>query len=81
MGAVAQNWLIPQKFHKNRNCRVSKSKIIMGLWFLALKARKAANWPRTQYTGLTVVRIYSVNVYLCDMLFGVLMIGEQALSC
>ena len=26
----------------------------MGLWFLALKARKAANWPRTQYTGLTV---------------------------
>ena len=55
MGAVAQNWLIPQKFHKNQNCRVSKSKIIMCLWFLALKARKAGNRPRTFYTGLTVI--------------------------
>ena len=27
----------------------------MGLWFLALKARKAGNWPRTFYTGLTVL--------------------------
>ena len=26
----------------------------MRLWFLALKARKAGNWPRTFYTGLTV---------------------------
>ena len=59
MGAVAQNRLIPQKFHKNRNCRVSKSKIIIGLWFLALKVRKAGNWPRTFYTGLTVVVVYS----------------------
>ena len=25
----------------------------MCLWSLALKARKAANWPRTFYTGLT----------------------------
>ena len=29
----------------------------MGLWFLALKARKAGNWPRTFYTGLTVVEV------------------------
>ena len=28
MGAVAQNWLILQKFHLNQNCRVLKSKII-----------------------------------------------------
>ena len=42
--------------HKNQNCKVSKSKIIMCLWFLALKARKAGNRPRTFYTGLTVVR-------------------------
>ena len=27
----------------------------MCLWFLALKARKAGNCPRTFYTGLTVV--------------------------
>ena len=47
MGAVPQNWLIPQQFHKNQNCRVSKSKIIMWHWFLVLKARKAAKWPRT----------------------------------
>ena len=57
MCAVAQNWLIPQKFHKNQNCKVSKSKIIMCLWFLALKARKAGNRPRTFYTGLTVFYI------------------------
>ena len=54
MGAVAQNRLIPQKFHKKQNCRVSKSKIIMSLWFLALNARKAAKWPRTFYMRLTV---------------------------
>ena len=66
MGAVAQNWLIPQKFHKNRNCRVSKSKIIMGLWFLALKARKAANWPRTQYTGLTVILNLLISTVLLN---------------
>ena len=59
MGAVAQNRLIPQKFHKNRNCTVSKSKIIIGLCFLALKARKAANWPRTFFTGLTVISLFS----------------------
>ena len=63
MGAVAQNWLIPQKFHKNRNCRVSKSKIIMGLWFLALKARKAGNWPRTFYTGTTYQNKTKNNTY------------------
>ena len=27
----------------------------MCLWFLALKARKAGNRPRTFYTGVTVV--------------------------
>ena len=54
MGAAPQNWLIPQKYHKNQNCRVSKSKIIMWHWFLALKARKAGNRPRTFFTGLTV---------------------------
>ena len=54
MGAVAQNWLIPQKFHKNQNCRVSRSKIIMCLWSVALKARTAANWLRTFFTGRTV---------------------------
>ena len=58
MGAVAQNRLIPQKFHKNRNYRVSKSKIIMGIWFLALKPRKAGNWLRTFYTGLTYKPYY-----------------------
>ena len=58
MGAVAQNRFIPQKFHKNRNCRVSKSKIIIGLWFLALKARKAGNRPRTFYTDLTVNKLF-----------------------
>ena len=54
MGAVAQNWLILQKFQLNQNCRVPKSKIIMWHWFLALKARKAAKWPRTFYMVLTV---------------------------
>ena len=36
--------------HKNfiQSCR-SKSKIIMCLWSVALKARKAAKWPRTFY--------------------------------
>ena len=70
MGAVAQNRLIPQKFHKNQNCRVSKSKIIMCLWILVLKARKAGNRPRTFYTGLTVVSLlfyYKYEIYL--MLF------------
>ena len=38
----------------------------MGLWFLALKARKAANWPRTQYTGLTV----EVLSKLCRLFYG-----------
>ena len=56
MGAVAQNRLIPQKFHKNQNCRVSKSKIIMWHWFLVLKATKAAKWLRTFYMVLTVHR-------------------------
>ena len=55
MGAVPQNWLIPQKFHQNQNCRVSKSKIIMCLWSVALKARKAGNRPRTFFAGRTVV--------------------------
>ena len=32
----------------------------MGLWFLALKARKAGNWPRTFYKGLTVVTTYTM---------------------
>ena len=63
MGAVAQNRLIPRKFHKNRNCRVTKSKITMGLRFLALKARKAGNRPRTFYTGLTVVLILTNFCY------------------
>ena len=54
MGAVPQNWLIPQKFHKKQSCRVSKSKIIMCLWSVALKARKAAKWPRTFYMVWTV---------------------------
>ena len=40
---IAQNWLILQKFRKNQNCRVSKSKIIMWHWFLVLKAIKATN--------------------------------------
>ena len=53
-GAVAQNWLIPQKFHQNQNCRVSKSKIIMRLWSVAIKARKAGNRPRTFFAGRTV---------------------------
>ena len=57
-GAVAQNWLIPQKFQNKHNCRVSKSKIITELWFLALKARKAGNGPRTFYTGLTVYVVF-----------------------
>ena len=47
MGAVAQNWLLPQKFHKNRNCRVSKSKIIRCLWSVALRARKSGYRLRT----------------------------------
>ena len=35
----------------------------MSLWFLALKARKAGNWPRTFYTGLTVyVRNLASNI-------------------
>ena len=57
MGAVPQNWLIPQKFHKKQSCRVSKSKIIMCLWSVALKARKAAKWPRTFYMVWTVYRL------------------------
>ena len=56
MGAVPQNWLIPQKFHKKQSCRVSKSKIIMCLWSVALKARKAAKWPRTFYMVWTVAQ-------------------------
>ena len=54
MGAVAQNWLIPQQSHLNQNCRVSKSKIIMCLWSVALKAMKTAKWPRTFYMVWTV---------------------------
>ena len=54
MGSVAQNWLILQKYRKNKNCRVSKSKIIMWHWFLVLKAMKAAKWPRTFCMVLTV---------------------------
>ena len=30
----------------------------MGLWFSALKARKAGNRPRTFYTGLTVALLF-----------------------
>ena len=37
MGAVAQNWLILQKFNLNQKCRVSKSKIIMWHWFFGLE--------------------------------------------
>ena len=55
LGAVAENWLIPQKFHLNQNCRLWKSKIKMWRWFLVLKARKAAKWPRTFYMVLTVL--------------------------
>ena len=61
MGAVPQNWLIPQKFHKKQSCRVSKSKIIMCLWSVALKARKAAKWPRTFYMVWTVIPCCSLS--------------------
>ena len=63
MGAVAQNWLILQKFHLNQNCRVSKSKIIMWHWFLVLKATKAAKRPRTLSMVLTVQTFYPNNNY------------------
>ena len=79
MGAVAQNRLIPQKCHKNRNCGVSKSKIIMGLWFLALKARMAGNWPRTFYTGLTVCLIVDFYHHF-QMLQHTLLQGRKILS-
>ena len=57
MGAVTQNWLILQKFSKNQNYRVSKSKIIKWHWFLVLKAGKAAKRPQTYYTGWTVKKL------------------------
>ena len=56
MGDVAQNRLIPQKFHKNQNCRVSKSKIIMCLWSVALTTKKAGYRPRLFFTGGTVLQ-------------------------
>ena len=70
MGAVPQNWLIPQKFHKKQSCRVSKSKIIMCLWSVALKARKAAKWPRTFYMVWTVyiyiyIRVSQIFRFRC----------------
>ena len=43
-----------KNFIKKQSCRVSKSKIIMCLWSVALKARKAAKWPRTFYMVWTV---------------------------
>ena len=69
MGAVPQNWLIPPKFHKNQNCRVSKSKIIMCLWSVALKARKAAKWPRTFYMVWTVLLLRSFEMKCCEHLY------------
>ena len=56
MGAVHQNWLIPQKFHKKQSCRVSKSKIIMCLWSVALKARKAAKVAANILHGLDCIK-------------------------
>ena len=44
-----------KNYIKTKIVEFSKSKTIMCLWFLALKARKAGNRPRTFYTGLTVV--------------------------
>ena len=61
MGAVAQNWLIPQKFHKNQNCRVSKSKIIMGLWSVALNDRKAAKSAANSFSR---VWLYYSTLYI-----------------
>ena len=46
----------------NQNCRVSKSKIIMCLWSVALKVRKAGNRPRTFFTGLTVTLYNTCSV-------------------
>ena len=60
MGAVPQNWVDPTKnFIKNKVVEFQKVKIIMCLWSVALKARKAAKWPRTFYMVWTVVRTYS----------------------
>ena len=49
-----------KNFIKKQSCRVSKSKIIMCLWSVALKARKAAKWPRTFYMVWTVVVVVVV---------------------
>ena len=38
MGSITQNWLDLQKFRKIENCRNLNSKIIMLLWFFALKS-------------------------------------------
>ena len=64
IGAVAQNWLIPQKLHKNQNCRVSKSKLIMCLWYVALKVRKAGNRPRTFFTTLNIDCTTTIHIFL-----------------
>ena len=67
MGAVAQNWLIPQKFHNNQHCRVSKRKIKICPSFVVLTAtRKAGNRPRTFYTGLTVYVLLMVRPNLAE---------------
>ena len=40
----------------------------MNLWYLALKARKVGNWPRTFYTGLTVLKCLDIYLFLFQFL-------------